>query len=102
MQPRQRLGSAAAGCHASRATTASTAWTTAPSPAPGAAAPLPAPARAWALAIISLMAYGLLFVWHLPWPLAGSDAAYAFQLHLGWPADGYPDAKLLEQLRQPH
>lgn len=40
------------------------------------------PARAWALAIISLMAYGLLFVWHLPWPLAGSDAAYAFQLHL--------------------
>lgn len=40
------------------------------------------PARAWALAIVSLMAYGLLFVWHLPWPLAGDDAAYAFQLHL--------------------
>lgn len=40
------------------------------------------PARAWGLAIASLMAYGLLFVWHLPWPLAGDDAAYAFQLHL--------------------
>src|SRR5574343_986003 len=40
------------------------------------------PARAWGLAIVSLMAYGLLFVWHLPWPLAGDDAAYAFRLHL--------------------
>ena len=41
------------------------------------------PARlAWMLALLSLMAYALLFGWHLPWPLAGDDAAYAFQLHL--------------------
>ncbi len=29
-------------------------------------------------------------------------AIRAFQLHLGWPADGYPDFDLLEQLRQAH
>nr|WP_246210987.1 ATP-binding protein [Vogesella oryzae] len=40
------------------------------------------PRQAWALALASLAAYALLFNWHLPWPLAGSDAAYAFQLHL--------------------
>ncbi|MEQ6289557.1 ATP-binding protein [Vogesella sp. GCM10023246] len=40
------------------------------------------PRQAWALALASLSAYALLFVWHLPWPLAGGDAAYAFRLHL--------------------
>lgn len=41
------------------------------------------PARqTWCLALASMLAYALLFVWHLPWPLAGDDAAYAFQLHL--------------------
>lgn len=40
------------------------------------------PRQAWALALLSLAAYALLFGWHLPWPLAGDDAAYAFRLHL--------------------
>lgn len=41
------------------------------------------PARfAWALGGLSLLAYGGLFFWHLPWPVAGDDAAYAFTLHL--------------------
>ncbi|MFC3531797.1 ATP-binding protein [Vogesella facilis] len=40
------------------------------------------PRQAWALALSSLAAYALLFAWHLPWPLAGDDAAYAFRLHL--------------------
>ncbi|SCK15908.1 ATP-binding protein [Vogesella sp. LIG4] len=40
------------------------------------------PARqAWGLALASLGAYAQLFAWHLPWPLAGDDAAYAFRLH---------------------
>lgn len=34
------------------------------------------------MAALSMLAYGLLFRWHLPWPLAGEDAAYAFSLHL--------------------
>ncbi|MGL6070030.1 ATP-binding protein [Craterilacuibacter sp.] len=37
---------------------------------------------AWTLGGLSLLAYGSLFFWHLPWPLAGDDAAYAFTLHL--------------------
>ncbi|HJV06215.1 MAG TPA: HAMP domain-containing sensor histidine kinase [Chromobacteriaceae bacterium] len=37
---------------------------------------------AWALAVLTLVLYGLLFAWHLPWPVAGHDAAYAFNLHL--------------------
>ncbi|KZE33452.1 ATP-binding protein [Crenobacter luteus] len=42
-----------------------------------------APGRlAWALALAAALAYGLLFRFHLPWPLAGGDAAYAFKLHL--------------------
>lgn len=40
------------------------------------------PWQAWTLAGASLLAYAALFVWHLPWPLAGKDAAYAFRLHL--------------------
>jgi len=40
------------------------------------------PRQAWELALCSLAAYALLFAWHLPWPLAGDDAAYAFRLHL--------------------
>ncbi|RXZ44770.1 ATP-binding protein [Crenobacter cavernae] len=36
----------------------------------------------WALALAAVSAYGLLFRFHLPWPLAGGDAAYAFSLHL--------------------
>jgi two-component system sensor histidine kinase RegB len=35
----------------------------------------------WCLSGFSLLAYGLLFFWHLPWPLSGSDAAYAFYAH---------------------
>jgi two-component system sensor histidine kinase RegB len=37
---------------------------------------------AWGLSLLSMLAYALLFAWHLPWPLQGSDAAYAFSLHL--------------------
>lgn len=37
---------------------------------------------AWLLAILSVAAYGLLFQWHLDWPLNGGNAAYAFNLHL--------------------
>jgi len=40
------------------------------------------PRQAWLLALLSLGGYALLFGWHLPWPLAGDDAAYAFRLHL--------------------
>jgi two-component system sensor histidine kinase RegB len=32
--------------------------------------------------LLSMLAYAALFGWHLPWPLQGSDAAYAFSLHL--------------------
>jgi two-component system, sensor histidine kinase RegB len=35
----------------------------------------------WCLSGFSLLAYALLFFWHLPWPLARSDAAYAFFAH---------------------
>lgn len=35
----------------------------------------------WSLALLSLLAYGALFYWHLPWPLAQQDAAYAFHAH---------------------
>lgn len=35
----------------------------------------------WCLSGCSLLVYGLLFFWHLPWPLAQSDAAYAFFAH---------------------
>lgn len=38
---------------------------------------------AWLLAGLAASLYGLLFFWHLPWPTAGGDAAYAFSLHLG-------------------
>ncbi|WP_156504599.1 MULTISPECIES: ATP-binding protein [Chromobacterium] len=37
---------------------------------------------AWLLAWLSVAAYGLLFEWHLDWPLNGGNAAYAFNLHL--------------------
>ncbi|WP_233492907.1 ATP-binding protein [Chromobacterium sp. ATCC 53434] len=37
---------------------------------------------AWLLALLSVSAYGLLFEWHLDWPLNGGNAAYAFNLHL--------------------
>jgi two-component system sensor histidine kinase RegB len=37
------------------------------------------PRQAWLLALLSLGGYALLFGWHLPWPLAGDDAAYAFR-----------------------
>lgn len=37
---------------------------------------------AWCLSLLSMLAYAALFGWHLPWPLQGSDAAYAFSLHL--------------------
>jgi two-component system sensor histidine kinase RegB len=37
---------------------------------------------AWGLSLLSMLAYAALFGWHLPWPLQGSDAAYAFSLHL--------------------
>lgn len=37
---------------------------------------------AWWLGGAALAAYAALFFWHLPWPLAGGDAAYAFSLHL--------------------
>ncbi len=37
---------------------------------------------AWLLAALSVAAYGLLFEWHLDWPLNGGNAAYAFNLHL--------------------
>ncbi|MEO9386067.1 ATP-binding protein [Chromobacterium phragmitis] len=37
---------------------------------------------AWLLATLSVAAYGLLFEWHLDWPLNGGNAAYAFNLHL--------------------
>lgn len=36
---------------------------------------------AWALAVLSAAIYGLLFFWHLPWPLAAGDAAAAFHTH---------------------
>ncbi|TDR76662.1 ATP-binding protein [Paludibacterium purpuratum] len=35
----------------------------------------------WALSALALVVYGALFVWHLPWPLADADAAYAFHAH---------------------
>jgi two-component system sensor histidine kinase RegB len=35
----------------------------------------------WALTALALIVYGALFIWHLPWPLADSDAAYAFHAH---------------------
>lgn len=38
-------------------------------------------AFSWCLSGLSLLVYGLLFFWHLPWPLAQSDAAYAFFAH---------------------
>jgi len=37
---------------------------------------------AWGLSLLSMLVYAGLFGWHLPWPLQGSDAAYAFSLHL--------------------
>jgi two-component system sensor histidine kinase RegB len=37
---------------------------------------------AWGLSLLSMLAYAVLFAWHLPWPLQGNDAAYAFSLHL--------------------
>ncbi|UTH75222.1 ATP-binding protein [Chromobacterium sp. IIBBL 290-4] len=37
---------------------------------------------AWLLAGLSILCYGLLFQWHLDWPLNGGNAAYAFTLHL--------------------
>lgn len=37
---------------------------------------------AWGLSLLSMLAYAALFAWHLPWPLQGNDAAYAFSLHL--------------------
>jgi len=37
---------------------------------------------AWGLSLLSMLAYAGLFAWHLPWPLQGNDAAYAFSLHL--------------------
>lgn len=36
---------------------------------------------AWAVALLAVTVYGLLFFWHLPWPLAHADAAYAFYAH---------------------
>ncbi|WP_168209755.1 HAMP domain-containing histidine kinase [Chromobacterium paludis] len=39
-------------------------------------------AFAWLLALLAMAAYGLLFQWHLDWPLNGGNAAYAFNLHL--------------------
>ncbi|WP_229804659.1 ATP-binding protein [Paludibacterium paludis] len=42
---------------------------------------LPA-AFAWTLAFATLLAYAALFRWHLPWPAAAGDAAYAVSLHL--------------------
>ncbi|ATP27655.1 ATP-binding protein [Chromobacterium violaceum] len=37
---------------------------------------------AWLLATLSVVAYRLLFEWHMDWPLDGGNAAYAFNLHL--------------------
>ncbi|WP_426714013.1 ATP-binding protein [Chromobacterium violaceum] len=37
---------------------------------------------AWLLAALSVVAYRLLFEWHMDWPLDGGNAAYAFNLHL--------------------
>jgi len=37
---------------------------------------------AWLLSLATMVAYGVLFYWHEPWPLLGGDAAYAFHLHL--------------------
>lgn len=39
-------------------------------------------AAPWLLGALALACYGALFVWHLPWPVAGGDSAYAFSLHL--------------------
>ncbi|MBV8046079.1 MAG: HAMP domain-containing histidine kinase [Paludibacterium sp.] len=35
----------------------------------------------WGLSALALAVYGALFVWHLPWPVADADAAYAFHAH---------------------
>jgi two-component system sensor histidine kinase RegB len=36
---------------------------------------------AWGLTLATMLIYGALFFWHLPWPLAQYDAAYAFSAH---------------------